>query len=49
MIAKNTKYTSYKVKDLSLADWGRKEIQLAEAEMPGLMALRARIWPFATP
>ncbi|MEQ9188191.1 MAG: adenosylhomocysteinase [Cryomorphaceae bacterium] len=31
---------SYKVKDISLADWGRKEILLAEAEMPGLMALR---------
>lgn len=31
----------YKVKDISLADWGRKEIRLAEAEMPGLMALRA--------
>ena len=31
---------SYKVKDLSLAEWGRKEIKLAEAEMPGLMALR---------
>ncbi len=30
----------YKVKDMSLAEWGRKEIQLAEAEMPGLMALR---------
>ena len=30
----------YKVKDISQADWGRKEIQLAEAEMPGLMALR---------
>jgi adenosylhomocysteinase len=30
----------YKVKDLSLADWGRKEIKLAEAEMPGLMSLR---------
>jgi len=30
----------FKVKDLSLAEWGRKEIQLAEAEMPGLMALR---------
>lgn len=30
----------YKVKDLSLADWGRREIELAEAEMPGLMALR---------
>lgn len=32
---------AYKVKDISLADWGRKEIRLAEAEMPGLMALRA--------
>jgi adenosylhomocysteinase len=31
----------YKVKDMSLAAWGRKEIRLAEAEMPGLMALRA--------
>ena len=30
----------YKVKDISLAEWGRKEIQLAEAEMPGLMSLR---------
>lgn len=30
----------YKVKDISLAEWGRKEINLAEAEMPGLMALR---------
>ena len=33
-------YLPYKVKDISLADWGRKEIRLAEAEMPGLMALR---------
>ncbi len=33
-------YLKSKVKDLSLADWGRKEIELAEAEMPGLMALR---------
>ena len=33
-------YTPNKVKDISLADWGRKEIILAEAEMPGLMALR---------
>ena len=30
----------YKVKDITLADWGRKEIHLAEAEMPGLMSLR---------
>ena len=40
MITKNTKHSPYKVKDLSLADWGRKEITLAEAEMPGLMSLR---------
>ena len=33
-------YVAYKVKDISLADWGRKEIELAEAEMPGLMSLR---------
>src|ERR1043165_2617736 len=31
----------YKVADISLAEWGRKEIRLAEAEMPGLMSLRA--------
>jgi adenosylhomocysteinase len=36
-----TTYVQYKVKDLSLAEWGRKEIGLAEAEMPGLMSLRA--------
>ncbi len=36
-----TEKLAYKVKDISLADWGRKEIKLAEAEMPGLMALRA--------
>ncbi|WP_100628105.1 adenosylhomocysteinase [Algoriphagus formosus] len=34
------KFIQYKVKDISLADWGRKEIKLAESEMPGLMALR---------
>ncbi|MFO0663351.1 MAG: adenosylhomocysteinase [Polyangiaceae bacterium] len=32
--------TNYKVKDIGLADWGRKEISIAESEMPGLMALR---------
>ena len=32
----------FKVKDLNLADWGRKEIELAEAEMPGLMSLREK-------
>ena len=40
MSTKTMPYVPYKVKDLSLADWGRKEILLAEAEMPGLMALR---------
>ena len=34
------KYIPFKVKDISLADWGRKEIKLAEAEMPGLMSIR---------
>ena len=34
-------FVAFKVKDISLAAWGRKEIELAEAEMPGLMALRA--------
>jgi len=38
-------YVPYKVKDIALADWGRKEIKLAEAEMPGLMALRAEYGP----
>lgn len=40
MSTKTAPYTAYKVKDISLADWGRKEIELAEAEMPGLMSLR---------
>jgi adenosylhomocysteinase len=35
-----TNYIPYKVKDISLAEWGRKEIKMAEAEMPGLMAIR---------
>ncbi len=34
--------TDYKVADMSLAEWGRKEIRIAETEMPGLMALRER-------
>ena len=38
--ADTTKVLPYKVKDISLAEWGRKEIRLAEAEMPGLMAIR---------
>ncbi|WP_242092101.1 adenosylhomocysteinase [Aestuariivivens sediminicola] len=40
MNTKTIPYVQYKVKDISLADWGRKEIELAEAEMPGLMSLR---------
>ncbi|UOR05329.1 adenosylhomocysteinase [Hymenobacter aerilatus] len=40
-----TTYVPYKVKDISLAEWGRKEIRLAEAEMPGLMALREEYGP----
>jgi adenosylhomocysteinase len=38
-------YIPYKVKDISLAEWGRKEITLAEAEMPGLMAIRSEFGP----
>ena len=34
-------FTPFKVKDISMAEWGRNEIRLAEAEMPGLMALRS--------
>jgi adenosylhomocysteinase len=40
MSTKTAAYVPFKVKDISLADWGRKEILLAEAEMPGLMSLR---------
>ncbi|WP_103069321.1 adenosylhomocysteinase [Aquimarina sediminis] len=40
MSTKTVPYVPYKVKDISLAAWGRKEIELAEAEMPGLMSLR---------
>jgi adenosylhomocysteinase len=39
------KVNTYKVKDMSLAEWGRKEIKLAEAEMPGLMSLRSEFGP----
>jgi adenosylhomocysteinase len=38
-------YIPYKVKDISLAEWGRKEIKLAEAEMPGLMSIREEYGP----
>jgi adenosylhomocysteinase len=40
LVKKNMTKLDYKVKDISLAEWGRKEIKLAEAEMPGLMSLR---------
>src|SRR5262250_41794 len=40
--AKRQESSDFKVADLSLADWGRKEIILAEKEMPGLMALRKK-------
>ncbi len=45
MSSVETTYIPYKVKDISLAEWGRKEIELAEAEMPGLMSLRAEYGP----
>lgn len=45
MSSVETTYVPYKVKDITLADWGRKEIMLAEAEMPGLMALREEFGP----
>ena len=38
----DSKFTDYKVKDISLAAWGRKEIEIAEGEMPALMALREK-------
>ncbi|MEO6520412.1 MAG: adenosylhomocysteinase [Mucilaginibacter sp.] len=41
MSSVETEFVKFKVKDIALAEWGRKEIGLAEAEMPGLMALRA--------
>lgn len=45
MSSLKTEYVPYKVKDISLAEWGRKEIELAEAEMPGLMSLRKEYGP----
>ena len=40
MSTKTVPHVSYKVKDIALAEYGRREIELAEAEMPGLMSLR---------
>ena len=37
--------TEYKVADMSLAEWGRKEISIAEQEMPGLMSIRKKYAP----
>src|SRR6201991_970302 len=45
MSSTETAFVKYKVKDLSLADWGRKELAIAETEMPGLMALRKEYGP----
>jgi adenosylhomocysteinase len=44
-MSNTTEKMTYKVKDISLAEWGRKEMKLAEAEMPGLMALREEFGP----
>ena len=44
-MSKSNTFIPYKVKDIALADWGRKEIQLAEAEMPGLMEIRKEYGP----
>ncbi len=44
-MASRTATHDYKVKDISLADWGRKEVSMAEDEMPGLMAVRAEYGP----
>ncbi|MCE2965474.1 MAG: adenosylhomocysteinase [Alphaproteobacteria bacterium] len=41
----NTTFSDYKVKDMSLAEWGRREISIAESEMPGLMQIRAEYAP----
>ena len=41
-MVKAAAFHDYKVKDLSLATWGHKEIELAEAEMPGLMAIQKK-------
>ena len=41
-VSKSTPFTDYKVADINLAEWGRKEISIAESEMPALMALRSK-------
>ena len=42
-------FSDYKVADISLADWGRREVAIAEGEMPGLMAWRAGFGSFRPP
>src|SRR6187402_2616141 len=42
-----TQFTDYKVADIKLADWGRKEIEIAEQEMPGLVSIRKQYAPSA--
>src|SRR6516225_6897472 len=44
-VAETTKFQDFHVADLDLADWGRKEIAIAETEMPGLMAIREEFAP----
>ena len=44
-VINNRKSADFKVADLSLAAWGRKEIAIAETEMPGLMAIREEFAP----
>src|SRR3954466_3222732 len=45
--ALNVKNSDYKVADITLADWGRKEIEIAEQEMPGLISIRKQYAPSA--
>src|SRR5207245_6522985 len=46
-VTDKAKFADFKVADLKLADWGRKEIAIAETEMPGLMAIRDEFAPLA--
>src|SRR5215510_11053280 len=46
-VTDKAKFADFKVADLKLADWGRKEIAIAETEMPGLMAIREEFAPLA--
>src|SRR5947208_12384210 len=46
-VTEKTEFADFSVADLELADWGRKEIAIAETEMPGLMAIREEFAPMA--